>query len=66
MSNVQAFWYGFWSLIILTVMVGCVWGDVTINGINMTMGWHRWAIGIACALVLAVIIHSVFWGGGRA
>ena len=63
MSNAQAFWWGVWSLVLFTVMLGCVRGSISIDGISLTAGWHRWAICIGSGLWLAVIIHSVFWGG---
>lgn len=65
MSNAQAFWWGIWSWLLFKVVLWCVSGSISIDGISLTEGWQRWAICIGCVLWLAVIIRSVFWGGTR-
>lgn len=65
MSNAQAFCWGIWSLVLFTVVLACLCGSISINGISLTAGWHRWAICIGSVLWLAVIIHSAFWGGTK-
>lgn len=63
MNKLDAFLWGIWSAFLVTILLCCLFGNFVIDGISLTTGWHRWAIGIGCALWLAVIFHSLFWGG---
>ena len=61
MSSGYAFFWGGISLIIFVVLLGCLFGSASVNGLSLTEGWHRWAIIVSCVLLLAVIVHGVFW-----
>jgi hypothetical protein len=61
MSNGYAFFWGAISLIIFVVLLGGLFGSVSVNDLSLTEGWHRWAIIVVCVILLALIIHSVFW-----
>jgi len=61
MSNGYAFFWGGISLVIFVVLLCCLFGSISMNDLSLTDGWHRWAIIVVCVLLLAVIIHGVFW-----
>lgn len=61
MSKGYAFFWGAIYLIVLVVLLGCLFGSVSVNDLSLTEGWHRWVSIVVCILLLALIIHSVFW-----